>query len=167
MTEKRMRRQLSFIVSDNGTLDAALTAYAKEWLLIAASEIPNRNRSLVSLTGAVGTNRHRVARWLDALRIREQVDDENLLNGADCPPSNSTRKVRFTVTERDDLDGAITAYAREQLLLAAAELPDENRTLAALSKKLGINRQRAARWLDALQIRDKVDEMKIRSAHSG
>lgn len=162
-----MRRQLSFIISDEEDIDGALTAYAREWLLIAASELPNETRSLVSLTKAVGTNRHRVARWLDALRIREQVDDANLLNGSDYPTSKSMRKVRFTVVEKDDLDGALTAYAREWLLLEASELPDGECTLERLAKKIGTNRQRVARWLDALQIRDQVDEMRNRLAKTG
>lgn len=155
-----MRRQLGFIISDKDNLDGALTAYAREWLLIAASEIPAERRSLVALTTAVGTNRHRVARWLDALRIREQVDDSDLLKGAEYESPASMRKVRFTVANTDDLDGALSAYAREWFLLATSELPATERTLAALSKKVGTNRQRVARWLDALHIRDKVDEMR-------
>ena len=162
-----MRRQLGFIISDEETFDGALTACAREWLLIAASELPSETRSLVSLTRAVGTNRHRVARWLDALRIREQVDDAKLLNGSDYPTSKSMRKVRFTVTEGDDLDGALTAYAREWLLLAGSELPEGECTLERLATKVGTNRQRVARWLDALQIRDEVDAMRSRLAPTG
>jgi hypothetical protein len=158
--ERRMRRQLSFIISNKDDLDGVLTAYAREWLLIAASEISAERRSLVSLTNAVGTNRHRVARWLDALRIRRQVDDSKLLEGSDYETPKSKRKVRFTVSDTEDLDGALTAYAREWFLLTASELPVGDRTLAALSKKVGTNRQRVTRWLDALEIRDKVDELR-------
>ena len=155
-----MRRQLGFIISDKDNLDGALTAYAREWLLIAASEVPADRRSLVALTNAVGTNRHRVARWLDALRIREQVDDSDLLKGAEYESPASMRKVRFTVADTDDLDGALSAYAREWFLLATSELAATERTLATLSKKVGTNRQRVVRWLDALGIRDKVDEIR-------
>ena len=70
-----MRRQVSFTITDQDDLDGALTAYAREWLLIAASELPEDSRTLKALSDAVGTNRQRVARWLDALKIREQVDE--------------------------------------------------------------------------------------------
>ena len=70
-----MRRQVSFTITDQDDLDGALTAYAREWLLIAASELPEGSRTLTALSDAVGTNRQRVARWLDALKIREQVDE--------------------------------------------------------------------------------------------
>ncbi len=69
------------------------------------------------------------------------------------------RQVSFTVTDEDNLDGALTAYAREWILLAAADLPRGGRTLNALAEMSGTNRQRLARWLDALGIRDELDEM--------
>jgi hypothetical protein len=69
------------------------------------------------------------------------------------------RQVSFTITDSDDLDGALTAFAREWLLIAASELPEGRRTLTALSEAVGTNRQRVARWLDALKIREQVDEM--------
>jgi hypothetical protein len=162
-----MQRQLTFTISEGDDLDGALTAYARQWLLIAASELPYEKRTLMALSSAVGTNRQRVSRWLDALQIREQVEDKALLKGTDRKTPFKSRQISFSVEEQDNLDGAITAYAREWLLLATSELPVGDRTLEALSKKVGTNRQRVARWLDALQIRDEVDEMRCRLAPTG
>ncbi len=69
------------------------------------------------------------------------------------------RQISFTVTDEDDMDGALTAYAREWLLTAASDLPRDNRSLTTLAEVAGTNRQRLARWLDALGIRDEIDEM--------
>ena len=69
------------------------------------------------------------------------------------------RQISFNVTDEDTLDGAMTAYAREWLLLAAAELPEGNRTLMALAENTGADRQRLARWLDALEIRKEFEEL--------
>ena len=69
------------------------------------------------------------------------------------------RQIAFTITDEESLDGALTAYAREWILLAAGELPLGKRTLTALAKQAGTNRQRLARWLDALDIRDEIDQM--------
>jgi DNA-binding phage protein len=156
-----MRRQLSFLVSEEKTIDGALTAYARECFLIAALELPEKDRSLATLTRAVGMSRHRATSWFDALRIREQLEDKDLLKGSDYASSNSNRTVRFRVMEGDNLDGALTAYAREWLLLAVSESPAGKRRLSDLAKKVGTSRQRLARWLDVLQIRDKVDELRV------
>lgn len=69
------------------------------------------------------------------------------------------RQVSFTVVDDDSLDGALTAFAREWILIAAGELPKEKRTLSALSEIIGTNRQRVARWLDALGIREKIEKL--------
>lgn len=72
---RKMPRQVSFTVADDDTLDGALTAYAREWILIAAGELPKGKRTISALAEIVGTNRQRVARWLDALGIREKIAD--------------------------------------------------------------------------------------------
>ena len=115
-----MLRQLSFNISDEDNMDGALTAYARQWLLIVASELPFEKRSLTALAGAVGTTRQRIARWLDALQIRKQIEDRELLEGSDYKEPLRTRPVSFTILDNDTLDGAITAYAREWLLLVAS-----------------------------------------------
>ncbi len=67
-------RQISFSISeDENSLNGALTAYAREWILVAASELPEDTRSITALAESAGDNRQKVARWLDALGIRDQV----------------------------------------------------------------------------------------------
>lgn len=69
------------------------------------------------------------------------------------------RQIAFTITEDKNIDGAMTAYAREWILIAASQLDENRRSLTALAEKVGTNRQKLARWLDALGIRDQIDEM--------
>jgi CTP-dependent riboflavin kinase len=162
-----MQRQLTFSITDKDNMDGALTAYVRQWLIITASELGYEKRTLTALADAVGTTRQRISRWLDALQIREQIEDKALLRGAEHKEPLKTRQISFSVMEQDLLDGAITSYAREWLLLAASELPADECTLERLATKVGTNRQRVARWLDALQIREEVDAMRSRLAPTG
>ena len=69
------------------------------------------------------------------------------------------RQMTFNISEEDNLDGAITAFIREWIILAASEIPREERTLTVLAERAGKSRQTMARWLYALEIRTEVEEM--------
>ena len=69
---------LDDILLDRKSMDGALTAYARECIIVAASELPPKDRGVVALADAVATGRNKLSRWLDALGIRKEIEDLEL-----------------------------------------------------------------------------------------
>ena len=70
------KKVLSFTITDEmGGLDAAITAFAKEWILDVAVDVPQRKRSIASLSKIARYDRWKMGRWIDALGLRDEISD--------------------------------------------------------------------------------------------
>ena len=70
------KKLLSFTVTeDMGGLDAAITAYVKEWILDIAVDVPEEERTMVRLSKIARCDREKMSRWINALGIREQLGE--------------------------------------------------------------------------------------------